>query len=96
MGMGGVYLMGALEFLNAPGEFAIAGGSVYYRPYDAATPIEQLIIVASLPQRAVQFVAPSSAVSRKIIAGRSGLRFSTDSREDVADRRRCGTSRSGI
>ena len=75
MGMGGVYLMGALEFLNAPGEFAIAGGSVYYRPYDAATPIEQLIIVASLPQRAVQFVAPSSAVSRKVFAERSGLRF---------------------
>ena len=96
MGMGGVYLMGALEFLNAPGEFAIAGGSVYYRPYDAATPIEQLIIVASLPQRAVQFVAPSSAVSRKSFAGRSGLRFSTDSMEDVADRRRCGTSHCAI
>jgi hypothetical protein len=59
--MGGVYLMGALEFLSAPGEFAIAGGYIYYRPYDASTPIEQLIIVASLPQRAVSFVAPSSA-----------------------------------
>ena len=61
MGMGGVYLMGALEFLSAPGEFAIAGGYVYYRPLDASTPIEQLTIVASIPERAVQFVAPSSA-----------------------------------
>jgi hypothetical protein len=61
MNKGGAYLMGALEFLSAPGEFAIAGGHVYYRPYDAATPIERLTIVASLPQRAVQFVAPSSA-----------------------------------
>jgi hypothetical protein len=61
MGMGGVYLMGALEFLSAPGEFAIADGYVYYRPLDASTPIEQLTIVASIPERAVQFVAPSSA-----------------------------------
>ena len=61
MGMGGVYLMGALEFLSAPGEFAIAGGYVYYRPLDASTPIEQLTIVASIPERAVQFMAPSSA-----------------------------------
>ena len=96
MGMGGVYLMGALEFLNAPGEFAIAGGFVYYRPYDAATPIEQLIIVASLPQRAVQFVAPSSAVSRKIIRWKICAAFATDSREDVAGRRRCGISRCAI
>ena len=61
MHMGGVYLMGALEFLSAPGEFAIAGGYVYYRPLDASTPIEQLTIVASIPERAVQFMAPSSA-----------------------------------
>eukprot|EP01052_Picozoa_sp_SAG31_P045706 SAG31_NODE_8457_length_1447_cov_1.747033_1_plen_333_part_01 len=59
--MGGVYLMGALEFLSAPGEFAIKDGFVYYRPYDSSSPIEQLTIVACIPQRAVQFVAASSA-----------------------------------
>lgn len=37
------------------------GGFVYYRPYDATTPIEQLVIVAAIPQRAIEFVAASSA-----------------------------------
>jgi hypothetical protein len=61
MGMGGVYLQGALEFLSAPGEFALVGGFVYYRPYGAGIPIAQLTIVASIPQRAIEFVAASSA-----------------------------------
>ena len=61
MGMGGVMLLGALEFLSAPGEFAISGGYVYYRPIDQATPIDQLMIVASIPERAVEFVGLSSA-----------------------------------
>ena len=61
MGIGGVILLGALEFLSAPGEFAISGGYVYYRPIDQATPIENLLIVASIPERAVEFVGLSSA-----------------------------------
>jgi parallel beta-helix repeat protein len=67
MGMGGVMLLGALEFLSAPGEFAISGGYVYYRPFDSVTPIEDLIIVASIPERAVEFVGSSSTTLVKDI-----------------------------
>jgi hypothetical protein len=61
MGLGGVYLSGALEFLNAPGEFAIAAGWVYYWPIDSSTAIEDLTIVAAIPQRSVAFVAASAS-----------------------------------
>ena len=50
-----------MQFLNAPGEWTLVGGFIYYYPYDAETPIEQLTIVASIPQRAVEFVGSSSA-----------------------------------
>lgn len=74
MGMGGVMLLGALEFLSAPGEFAISGGYVYYRPIDQATPIEDLVIVASIPERSVEFVGLSSTTLVEDIT-LSGLTF---------------------
>lgn len=47
---GGVqYLQGAKEYINEPGEWAIAGSTLYYKPLDGTLPENSEIIAPLLP-----------------------------------------------
>jgi hypothetical protein len=53
---GSVVLAGALELLDAPGEWAVRGGIVYLWPLNSSSSLEQMLVTAPIHQRIFSFV----------------------------------------